>query len=78
MKNVWFLPTCALLERMLHRCGFDRVEVVDVTQTTVEEQRQTEWMTFDSLDSFLDVDDPNRTVEGYPAPLRAIVLARRT
>lgn len=77
MNNVWFLPTCALLCRMLCRCGFKNVRVVDVTRTTVEEQRSTEWMTFESLPNFLDPADPNLTVEGYQAPTRAIVLASR-
>lgn len=71
MKNVWFLPTCKLLERMMLRCGFQDVEVIDVTPTTPAEQRATEWMTFESLENFLHPDDPSRTVEGYPGPLRA-------
>lgn len=78
MNNVWFLPTCRLLERMLIRCGFRDVRVVDVTATTLEEQRATEWMQYDSLDSFLHPENPKLTAEGYPAPLRAILLARRT
>lgn len=77
MKNVWFLPTCALLERMLTRCGFSEVRVVDLAPTTVEEQRSTRWMSFESLPNFLHPDDPNLTVEGYPAPLRAVLLARK-
>lgn len=77
MRNVWFLPTCKLLERMMVRCGFSDVRVVDVTPTTVEEQRGTEWMTFESLPDFLDPADPSRTVEGYQSPTRAIVLARK-
>jgi tRNA (mo5U34)-methyltransferase len=77
MNNVWFLPTCSLLERMLRRCGFSEIEVVDVTQTTTDEQRTTEWMTFESLEKFLSPRDRNLTIEGYPAPLRAIVLARK-
>ncbi len=77
MKNVWFLPTLALLERMLERCGFSDVRVLDVSPTTVEEQRSTEWMTFESLPDFLDPKDHTKTVEGYPAPLRAVVKARK-
>lgn len=77
MKNVWFLPSCGLLEQMMRKCGFEEVTVLDVTRTTVEEQRGTEWMTFDSLPEFLDPRDPSRTVEGYPAPLRAIVSGTR-
>ncbi len=77
MGNVWFIPSPALLERWLARCGFCAVRVVDVTPTTTEEQRATDWMTFQSLADFLDPADPARTVEGYPAPVRAVVVARR-
>ncbi len=77
MNNVWFLPTCSLLERMLLRCGFKEIEVVDVTRTTVEEQRGTDWMTFNSLPDFLHPDNPSLTIEGYQAPTRAILMARK-
>jgi tRNA (mo5U34)-methyltransferase len=33
-------------------------------------------MDFESLPDFLDLDDPGLTVEGHPAPRRAILLAR--
>jgi tRNA (mo5U34)-methyltransferase len=32
-------------------------------------------MTFESLPDFLDPTDPSKTIEGYPAPKRAVVLA---
>ena len=32
-------------------------------------------MTFDSLQNFLDPDDHNKTIEGYPAPKRAVIIA---
>ena len=75
MRNVWFIPSPALLETWLRRCGFRRVETVDVTPTTTREQRSTEWMTFESLADFLDPADSRFTIEGYPAPRRAIVTA---
>jgi len=78
MNNVWFLPTCSLLERMLERCGFTDIRVVDSTRTTVEEQRSTDWMTFESLADFLSPTDHTCTVEGHPAPLRAMLLARKS
>lgn len=77
MRNVWFLPSPGLLERMLAKCGFQEIRLVDMSRTTTEEQRSTEWMTFDSLPKFLDPEDPALTIEGYPAPLRATLLARR-
>jgi tRNA (mo5U34)-methyltransferase len=77
MRNVYFLPSVAMLERWLLRCGFTEVRAVDVSVTTTEEQRATDWMTFQSLSDFLDSDDASRTIEGYPAPRRATLIARR-
>jgi tRNA (mo5U34)-methyltransferase len=54
---------------------FRDVEVIDVSTTTVEEQRATDWMTFHSLSDFLDPDDPTKTAEGHPAPRRVVVVA---
>jgi tRNA (mo5U34)-methyltransferase len=75
MRNVWFLPTIAGLTTWLRRSGFGDIEVVDQSVTTTDEQRATEWMTFESLREALDPDDPGRTVEGWPAPRRVVVIA---
>ncbi len=77
MRNVWCVPSISLLTRQLLTTGFTSVRVVDVTSTTVAEQRSTAWMRFESLDNCLDPTDPTRTVEGYPAPVRACLIARR-
>lgn len=77
MRNVWFLPTCDTLLRWLDRTGFRDARVVDVTETTTEEQRQTDWMRFNSLADFLDPDDPGKTIEGYPGPKRATIIANK-
>ncbi len=78
MGNVWFIPSVAGLVAWLRKVGLQQVQVVNVTTTTTEEQRSTEWMTFHSLERFLDAANPGLTVEGYPAPQRAIVTARRS
>ncbi len=75
MRNVWFLPSCDTLIGWLKRCGFKNIRLVDVTVTSIEEQRTTEWMTFHSLKDFLDAENPQLTCEGLPAPKRAIVIA---
>ena len=75
MGNVWFIPSVATLCQWLRKMKFSDIQVVDVSTTTAEEQRQTEWMTFHSLTDFLDPDDMTKTVEGYPAPQRAVVVA---
>lgn len=77
MRNVWFIPTVATLERWLQRAGFSGIQCVDTAWTTVEEQRSTPWMTYQSLADFLDPRDSAKTVEGYPAPLRATIIARK-
>ncbi len=77
MRNVWFLPSCDTLLRWLDRCGFKEARVVDVSITTTEEQRQTDWMRFQSLEDFLDPQDPDKTIEGYPGPKRATIVASK-
>jgi tRNA (mo5U34)-methyltransferase len=75
MRNVWFIPSCQSLEAWLVRMGFKNVQLVDVTPTTPAEQRSTDWMRFNSLSDFLDPLDQSKTIEGLPAPRRAIFIA---
>ena len=75
MRNVWFLPSCETLISWLNRCGFKNIRLIDVTPTSTEEQRSTEWMQFHSLKDFLSPDDTQLTCEGLPAPQRAIIIA---
>lgn len=77
MRNVYFIPSVAALTVWLEKCGFRAIRLADVSVTTPEEQRRTDWMTSDSLADFLDPTDPTRTCEGYPAPKRAILIAER-
>ena len=77
MANVWFLPSTGALENMLRKIGLENIRTVDVSQTTTAEQRATEWMTFHSLADFLDPNDPSRSIEGHPAPLRATLVATK-
>ena len=76
MGNVWFLPSSATLMLWLKKAGFCDITLIDETTTTIDEQRQTEWMTFYSLQQFLNPDDHSQTIEGYPAPKRAIISAK--
>lgn len=78
MRNVWFLPSATTARIWLERCGFTNIRIVDETTTTRQEQRKTEWMQYESLTDFLDPDNPTLTVEGYPAPRRAILIATAT
>jgi len=75
MGNVWKLPSPGLAARWLKQAGFSKVKIVDVGMTSFDEQRRTTWMTFHSLREFLDPEDPTLTIEGFPAPRRAILTA---
>lgn len=75
MRNVWSLPSVDTLINWVEQAGFIKPRVVDINQTSVEEQRATDWMQWQSLADFLDPENPNKTVEGHPAPIRAIVIA---
>lgn len=77
MNNVYFLPSVAALTLWLEKAGFVDVHCVDISTTTSDEQRATDWMTYHSLSDFLDPDDDSKTVEGYPRPVRAMMVAKK-
>ncbi|MEH6627350.1 MAG: tRNA 5-methoxyuridine(34)/uridine 5-oxyacetic acid(34) synthase CmoB [Motiliproteus sp.] len=77
MRNVWFLPSCKAMEKWIQRIGFNDVRCVDVNQTSTIEQRATDWMRYHSLSEFLDADNPELTIEGLPAPKRAVFVAQK-
>ncbi|HFK8544197.1 TPA: tRNA 5-methoxyuridine(34)/uridine 5-oxyacetic acid(34) synthase CmoB [Proteus mirabilis] len=77
MRNVYFIPSANMLKVWLEKCGFKDVRIVDENVTSLEEQRKTDWMVTDSLEAFLDPLDHTKTVEGYPAPKRAILIATK-
>ncbi len=77
MRNVWMVPSARLLQRWMQQAGLHNVRIVDENITSLGEQRQTDWMRYDSLAQFLDASEPTRTVEGLPAPRRAILLAEK-
>ncbi len=76
MRNVWFLPSVAMLSVWLTKVGFKQVDVVDVSLTTTKEQRSTPWMKFHSLADFLTPDE-QQTIEGYSPPKRVIISCRK-
>ncbi|MCA8836874.1 MAG: tRNA 5-methoxyuridine(34)/uridine 5-oxyacetic acid(34) synthase CmoB [Proteobacteria bacterium] len=76
MRNVWCVPSASDLSRWLGESGFDHVRLIDLSQTTSAEQRSTAWMRFHSLADFLEPTQPQRTVEGLPAPRRALFEAQ--
>lgn len=76
-RNVYFMPTKDCLINWVRRAGFRDIELVSHTKVTIEEQRRTAFMKFESLADFLDPNDDSLTIEGYPAPYRTVVKAVR-
>ena len=62
MRNVVYPDPSTL--RWLERCGFQQVRCVDLNQTSLDEQRSTPWMNYQSLADFLDPEDRTKTTEG--------------
>ena len=79
MRNVYSIPSIKTLKSWLNDANFNNVRVVDVNKTTTAEQRKTSWIGKNgaSLEDFLDPLDDSLTIEGYPAPTRAIVVCDR-
>jgi len=76
-RGIWFLPTQSCLEHWLCRAGFGDIRCFFAEPLTIAEQRRTDWANINSLAEFLDPHDPSRTIEGYPAPWRYYVIARK-
>lgn len=77
MRNVWNIPTPTVLTSWMKQAGFVNVRLVDVTKTTHLEQKKTPWMEYESLAEYLDPVNENLTIEGHPAPVRAVVIAQK-
>ena len=77
MRNVWSVMTIKKILTLLTDAGFKNPRCVDENTTSIEEQRRTDWMQYHSLREFLDPNDLNKTIEGYPAPRRGIFIAEK-
>lgn len=77
ISNVYFVPTIAALYNWLERSKFKDIELLEIKKTDANEQRKTEWIYGESLENFLDPSNPNLTIEGFPAPKRVYIKAKR-
>lgn len=75
IPNIYFVPTIPALKNWCFRAGFKEVEILEIKETLLNEQRATPWIEGESLGDFLDPDDPKVTVEGYRAPKRVYIKA---
>lgn len=76
--GVYFVPTGTCLQNWLRRAGFADAELFCSHPMSSAEQRRTDWMVFESYEDFISPDDPDSTVEGYPAPWRVFLKATKS
>ena len=73
IPNIYFVPTINALQNWCERAKFSSFEVLETKQTDLNEQRKTDWILGQSLENFLNPNNPNLTIENYPAPKRGYV-----
>eukprot|EP00924_Labyrinthula_sp_SR-Ha-C_P003206 snap_masked-scaffold_15-processed-gene-2.42-mRNA-1 protein AED:0.45 eAED:0.47 QI:0/-1/0/1/-1/1/1/0/661 len=78
MKGVYFVPNLQALKNWLNRASFTDVKVIFDEKLEEEEQRISTFAPVNSsLKESLDASNPDLTVEGYPAPRRFYIKARK-
>jgi len=70
VPGTYFVPTGQCVYNWIKKAGFTNIDFFCSHPMSDEEQRQTEWMTFESYNDFIQSENPSLTVEGYPAPWR--------
>lgn len=76
IPNIYFIPTIKALQNWCERAKFKDFEILATKETDLAEQRKTDWIDGESLNNFLDKDNPKLTVEGYLAPKRIYVKCK--
>lgn len=77
IPNVYFVPTIPALYNWLERAKFRDIELLEIKKTDALEQRKTDWIYGESLENFLDPCNQELTIEGFPAPKRVYIKAKR-
>ncbi len=77
VPGTYFVPTGSCLCNWMQKAGFTDINLFCSHPMSSEEQRQTDWMVFESYSDFIDPATPLLTVEGYPAPCRVFVKGRK-
>lgn len=73
VPGTYFVPTGKCLQFWMQRAGFQTVELFCSHPMSETEQRQTDWMVFESYKDFIDPENNLLTIEGYPAPCRVFL-----
>jgi tRNA (mo5U34)-methyltransferase len=77
VPGTYFVPTGNCLYNWMKKAGFVDINLFCTHPMSSAEQRQTDWMTFESYNDFIDPANRQLTVEGYPAPYRVFIKGRK-
>jgi len=77
VPGTYFVPTGSCLCNWMKKAGFTDINLFCSHPMSAMEQRQTDWMAFESFSDYIDPANPQVTVEGYPAPCRVFVKGRK-
>lgn len=77
VPGTYFVPTGKCLQNWMLRAGFKDAHLFYSHPMSIDEQRKTEWMEFESYSDYLDPEDKNKTIEGYPAPWRVFLMGTK-
>lgn len=77
VPGTWFIPTGTCLVNWLQRTGFRNIKLFHSHPMSSAEQRQTDWMNFESYEDFIDKNHSELTIEKYPAPWRVFIKAEK-
>lgn len=77
VPGTYFVPTGKCVENWMTRAGYEDVHLFNSHPMSSEEQRKTDWMTFESYEDFVQPDNHDLTIEGYPAPVRILISGKK-
>ena len=77
VPGTYFVPTGSCLGNWMKKAGFKDIDFFHSHPMSKDEQRRTDWMQFESYEDFIDINNPHRTIEGYPAPCRVFLKGRK-
>lgn len=77
VPGTYFVPTGKCVYNWMKKAGFTDIDFFCSHPMSSSEQRKTEWMTFESYSDFINPENPNLTVEGYPAPCRIFLKGNK-
>ena len=77
VPGTYFVPTGKCVSNWMKKAGFTDIDFFCSHPMSSSEQRKTEWMTFESYNDFINPENPNLTVEGYPAPCRIFLKGNK-